>query len=420
MTIDKALFRTLIHEGQEWVRDIELYERPFDWEDEGRYVLVGIRQAGKSYLLMRRARQLLASGLKLSQVVYINFDDERLLGMTADQLDLILQAYHVMSDDKPLLLFDEIQNIQGWEHFARRLANQRYRVLITGSNARMLSRDIVTTLGGRYQEALVLPYSFREYLEAQDIALTPEWELDSQRYLVQQQFNQYLQWGGFPELLLFRNKRKWLNDLYEKILLGDVVSRNHIRNDLALRLLIKRLAESVMQPTSYNRLAHLVKSVGVNITVSGVIDYLSHVQDAYLMFELENYASRFVERQTVKKRYFIDNGLLSIFLTDNVAPLLENLCALHLYRQHGHEVYFYHNSIEVDFYLPATQCAIQVACTLADHETLRRETSALIKLSSHIPITRMLIVTLDEERRISTSTGTDIEVLPVWKWLLQS
>ena len=167
--MQKDIFRNLISEGQSEIRDIELYERHYEFEEFGRYVLVGIRQAGKSYLLYQRAKKFLQQGHSIEEIVYINFDDERLLGMTADDLDLILQAYATMYDHKPLLFFDEIQNIEGWEHFARRLANQKYMVFITGSNAKMLSRDIATTLGARYLDDKIFPYSFPEYLGASGI-----------------------------------------------------------------------------------------------------------------------------------------------------------------------------------------------------------------------------------------------------------
>ena len=226
MAIAKEVFRSLIREGQELIRDVELYARPFDFEDNGRYVLVGVRQAGKSYMLYKRARQLLAGGHVLEEFVYIDFDDERLLEMTSDDFDVILQTYKAMYPHKPVLLLDEIQNVNGWEHFARRLANQKYLVYITGSNAKMLGRDIHATLGGRYVDETIYPYSFFEYIESQGVVLDSEWMYGSERFKVEQMFGQYLLWGGFPELLLYKNKRRWLNDVYEKILLNDIVLRN--------------------------------------------------------------------------------------------------------------------------------------------------------------------------------------------------
>lgn len=224
-------------------------------------MMVGVRHAGKSYMLYQRARQLLSEGHNINEMLYVNFDDERLFGtVKAESLDEILQAYSAMYTTKPILFLDEIQNIDGWEHFARRLANQKYQVYVTGSNAKMLSRDIETVLGNRYLDADIYPYSFKEYLGAKGVALEVNWMYGRQKNDVVYAFNEYFRWGGFPELVMYQNKRRWLNRLYEKILLGDIVQRNHIQNETAVRLTIKRLAESVMQPISYNRIAHLIQS----------------------------------------------------------------------------------------------------------------------------------------------------------------
>ena len=422
MAITKETFRTLIHEGQEEIRDVELYDRPFEFEENGRYVLVGVRQAGKSYMLYKRARQMLASGYLLEDMVYINFDDERLMGMTADELDLILQAYQSVYNRTPILFFDEIQNIEGWEHFARRLANKKYHVYITGSNAKMLSRDIQTVLGGRFLDALIYPYTFSEYLDAKGIILEKEWQYGSQRAVVQQAFGDYLKWGGFPELLLFRNKRNWLNGLYEKILLGDIIKRNKVKNEMALRLTMKRLAENVMQPISYNRVANLVRSTGTNIAVSSVSDYMRYAQDACTLFSLENYASKFVEKETVKKHYFVDNGLLSIFLFNGDAALLENLCAIHLRKRYGEKLYYYNKNVEVDFLIAEEGYAVQASYSVYGEgmqNTFERETKALKQLDAFLSLKRMVIVTYDEEGIVPLEKGKQIEVIPAWKWLLE-
>jgi predicted AAA+ superfamily ATPase len=419
MAITKETIRTLIKEGQEALGEVELYDRPYEFEENGRYVLVGVRQAGKSYMLYKRAKQLLASGHRLEEMVYIDFDDERLLGMTATDLDQILQAYGSVYSYKPILFFDEIQNVEGWEHFARRLANQKYQVFITGSNAKMLSRDIQTTLGGRYIDGKVFPYSFAEYLGAQGVVLSKEWQHGKVRSQVQQAFNKYLMWGGFPELLMYRNKRRWLNDLYEKILLGDVILRNKVKNEMALRLTIKRLADNVMQPTSYNRIANLVKGTGVSTSVASVIDYVRYAKEACILFPLENYASKFVEKETVKKHYFIDNGLLSIFLIGGEAVLLENICAVHLYRKYENGLYFYNKNIEVDFFVADEAYAVQVSYSISDEETRKREVDGLKKLHTFMPLKRMVIVTFDEEETIKLDDDRFIEVIPVWKWLLE-
>ena len=422
MAITKETFRTLIHEGQEEIRDIELYDRPFYFEDNGRYVLVGVRQAGKSYMLYKRAKQMLDAGYHLEDMVYINFDDERLIDMTADELDLILQAYQSVYNRTPVLFFDEIQNVAGWEHFARRLANKKYHVYITGSNAKMLSRDIQTVLGGRFLDALIYPYTFTEYLEAKGVALEKEWQYGSQRTTVQQAFVDYMKWGGFPELLLFRNKRNWLNSLYEKILLGDIIQRNKVKNEMALRLTMKRLAENVMQPISYNRIANLIRSTGSSIAVSSVSEYVRYAQEACMLFSLDNYASKFVEKETVKKHYFIDNGLLSIFLFSGEAALLENLCAIHLRKRYGEKLCYYNKNQEVDFLVAEEGYAVQASYSIYGEgmqETFERETKALKQLDAFLSLKRMVIVTYDEEGTVPLDNGKQIEIIPAWKWLFE-
>lgn len=421
--MNKDVFKTLIKEGQEELLEVELNRRHFEFEEQGRYVLVGVRQAGKSYLLYQRAKMLLEAGHDISEMVYINFDDERLLGMTAEDFDLILQAYSTMYESKPVLFFDEIQNIEGWEHFARRLANQKYLVFITGSNAKMLSRDIATVLGARYFDEKVFPYSFQEFLVAKGVTLNKDWEYSKQRNEIQRLFADYFQWGGFPELFLYRNKRHWLNGLYEKIILGDVIQRNNIKNDHALRLAVKRLAENVKQPIAYNRLANLVKSTGVSTNTASMIDYVRYVKEACLMFTLDNYASKFVEKETIKKHYFVDNGMLSIFLDDADTSLLENLCAITLHKHYNRDddsprLYYYNRNIEVDFYIPDEHIAIQASYDINDETTRKREVNALVQLNALEPLKQALIITYDHEEQIELE-GLTINVVPAWKWLMR-
>lgn len=418
MAISKEIIRTIIREGQEILKNVELYNRPFNFEANGRYVLVGIRQAGKSYMLYKKAKQLIEEGHSIEEFIYIDFDDERLIEMKAADLDFIIQTYKAVYQYKPILFFDEIQNIEGWEHFARRLANQKYDVFITGSNAKMLSKDIHTTLGGRYDDEKIYPYSFFEYIESQGVKLTKEWEYGSERYIVEQMFGEYLKWGGFPELLLYKNKRRWLNDIYEKILLSDIILRNKIKNEKAMRMTMKRLAESITKPIAYNRIANLIKGTGINTTTTSVIQYADYAKEAFIIFSIENYASKFVEKETVKKHYFIDNGILSIFLSETISPLLENICAIHLYKKYEDKLYFYNKNIEVDFYIEEERKAVQVCVSLNDDDTKEREINALVKLDQHENLDEMEIVTMEEESTVTIPNGKQIQIIPVWKWLL--
>lgn len=415
--MNKELFRAIISENQEFIGSIPLVERPLHLEESGNYVFVGVRQAGKSYLLYQRVKELLGCGINLHDIVYVNFDDERLLGMTTDDFDLILQAYYSMHGGQPIFFFDEIQNVDGWANFARRLANQKHRVYVTGSNAKMLSRDIETVLGGRYLSVYVFTYSFEEYLKAIGISVSGGSQYGRKANELQRHFRTYFEWGGFPELVNFREKRVWLNSLYNRIFFNDLVVRHKVKNENSLRMCIRRLAESVMQPCSLNRLSNLVKSTGMPCSPSTVMEYVRYLQESCLLISLDNYASKFVDKETVKKHYFIDNGLLHLFINNPDTALLENLCAINLYKRYGKGVYYFNRNIEVDFYVPDEKLAIQASFRMSEEATLEREIKALVALHGLYETQRNLIITYEDEG-IMERDGIKIEIIPVWKWLL--
>lgn len=422
--MEKRIIKAIIAERQQEIGKIQLVERPIYFEEQANYVLVGIRRAGKSYQMYQDIQNLVRSGkATLEDCLYINFEDERISSIEASELGLLLECYAEMYDNrKPLVYLDEIQNIEGWEKFARRLADSKYRVFITGSNARMLSRDIATTLGGRYIIREVFPFSFAEYLTFHQIHLKTNWEFDpEQRLEVIKLFNTYFHFGGFAEMFSLTDKREWINSLYQKILLGDIIARNEIRNSGAIRLLAKKLAESVMQPTTQTRLLHIVKSSGSGISRNTLADYLTYMNDVYLTFNIPNFTDSVAERMSSCKRYFYDNGLLGNFLINAETKLLENIVAINLIERYGKEedrVFFYHKGVEVDFYIPDEEMAIQVSYSIDDPLTREREIRALCKMSEVFGIKKAFVITWDEERTVSADE-LDIEVVPIWKWLLR-
>ena len=237
----------------------------------------------------------------MSQIIYVNFEDERLLEMTAEDLNLILEIGLEISetDIKPYLFLDEIQNINGWEKFVRRIADMKYRINITGSNSKMLSSEIASTLGGRFVIMNIYPYSFSEYLIANNMTKNYLDVISTKdRADVQNQYNKYVTYGAFPELVEIRNKRAFLSSIYQTVYLGDIITRNKITNDFAIRLILKKIAESVTKPLSYNRLTNILKSSGMSIGKQTVINYVSYMTDSYLLFTLQNYAAKLVEKET--------------------------------------------------------------------------------------------------------------------------
>jgi hypothetical protein len=415
------VIREVMLENRIEVMRHQVVKRNISLEGFGRQVLVGVRRSGKSYLLYGYIQQLIAEGHTWDEIVYLNFEDERLVSMELDDLNKILEVHSSLSDHRPMLFLDEIQNIDGWEKFARRIADNKYDVFITGSNAKMLSVDVASTLGGRYITREVFPLSFNEYLLINGIDSSDKTlgMTTASRGEILRYFSDYLQFGGFPECAQMPAKRDYLTSLYQKIFLGDIVARHRIENAFALRVLFKKLAESVMQPLSYTRAANIVVSTGTKVGKSTIINYIDYATEACLIFPIANIVDKLQDKVTNSKYYFIDNGIISLLTLNATALLLENLVALHLLRTYGSRdsVYYYNHGVEVDFYVPEAQMAVQVCYSTADEATLEREVGALLKVQSRLQCQRNVVVTYEEERRIQRD-GVEIELIPAWKFLL--
>ena len=232
-------------------------------------------------------------------------------------------------------------------------------------------------------------------------------------------FDDYFNYGGLPESNSLSSKRDYILSVYQKIYLGDIATRYVVENNFALKVMFKKIAESVKQPMSYSRLTNIVTSTGVKVSKNTVINYIEYAKNAWLISPVTNIVGKLVEKETNPKYYFNDNGILNLFLIDSKTSLIENLVAISLLRKYGREdaVYFYNSNIEVDFYIPDDELAIQVSYSLDDIETFNRETIALVKLSSILSCRKLMIITRDEERVVEIK-GKIIEIIPIWKWLL--
>ena len=252
-----------------------------------------------------------------------------------------------------------------------------------------------------------------------------DWRFDyEQRYLkaeVLSLYDKYVTYGAFPELVEIKNKRAFLSSIYQTVYLGDIITRNKITNDFAIKLLLKKIAESLTKPLSFTRLANIVKSSGTSLGKQTVINYVGYMTDSYLIFPLANYAAKLVEKKTSPKYYFMDTGLVGLMLLDCKSAQLENLVAIELLRRYGQEnVFYFENNVEIDFYVPTEKLAIQVSLqVLDDMDTRERETRAFIKLHNFIPDSKCLIITNSEEATLDCD-GISISVIPAWKWLLST
>ena len=278
------LLKNIIYDQHELIQNADIVARPsYRFEPNANYVLVGLRRAGKSTLLFKIVQDLVAKGVTWEQIIYINFEDERLSEFQKEDFNDILSVQSELSAERGYFFFDEIQIVPGWEKFCRRMADAKEHVYVTGSNASMLSREISTTLGGRYLTKYVTPYDFDEYLTAQNVP-------HDTRALLRTKANgrirsycaEYLQYGGFPEAIQYTAKREYISSVYQKILLGDIITRNGIRNDYAIKILMKKLAESVKSEISYTKLHGILKSIGISVGKESIIDYTKeNIRGAY-------------------------------------------------------------------------------------------------------------------------------------------
>ena len=417
------ILKQVIRDQHEVIKSEKIIRRDIQLEENANYIIVGLRRSGKSTLLYHVVQKLIRDGVDWSRIIYINFEDERLSEFTKEDFNDILSVQSEWSDEPGFFFFDEIQNIDGWEKFARRMADSKERVYITGSNAKMLGHDMETTLGGRFISKQITPYSFSEYLNARDIDHTESaLETTKKAAKILTSFDDYMKNGGLPESLKYNNKREYVSGIYHKVLLGDVVARNGIRNDKALDLLVKKISESICSGVPYSRLIGLLGNIGISISKESLIRYIDYLKNAYLIFDIKNYISSFSEKQTTPKYYFSDNGILNLFLYNKDTTLLENIIAIKLFREYGDTLFYYKSSktgIDIDFYIPSTGTMIQVAYSI-EGDAYDREVSNLKKAFGKIDGVSQLIIITHNESKLIQIGNAEIEVIPAFRFLLET
>lgn len=376
-------------------------------------VITGIRRCGKSIL----AHQALQN----REYGYINFDDERLIGLSSQDLNKILQFLLEIKPGITTLFFDEIQNVEGWELFANRLQRQGYNLVITGSNSKLLSKELATHLTGRFISIELMPFSFSEYLQAKEFVWTATSLYKTQEKAKVYSFlREYLEWGGFPDMVLNGYHAPYLRELYDKIISRDITYRYRIKYSKTLKEMALYSHANLGNLLTF----HKVKNTFDISSIHTVKNYYQYLMDAYLVFLMNSFSFKVKEQiRQPRKIYTIDNGLsaaISPKFTQDRGAALENLVFQELKRR-GHEIAYYGTSeYEVDFILSSQRkvtTLMQVAYELSDLTTREREYKALIKAASHLHCKDLMIITWEEE---STEKIDDysITLIPIWKWLL--
>ena len=389
-------------------------------------VVTGMRRAGKTSLLLN-AIQTLRQSMSVEKLVYLSFEDER-LSLQAEDLDLILQAYRELYPELDLtqcyFFFDEIQEIQGWEKFIRRLDDSVSRhIYLTGSNSKLLSSEIATALRGRCLNFEVFPLSFREFLRFKNIE--PDALSSKGRALINAMFEQYLVQGGFPELVMVESAdlhRKILQDYYDVMLFRDVIERYQESNIPALKYFLKRLLESVSSPLSIAKIHNEMKSAGFKVGKNSLHDYLAMSEAVYFTLIASKYDPSIVRQSMAEKKgYMIDNGFLtqlSFRYQQDHGKLLENLIAIHLRRQ-NQCLHFIKGTQECDFVYQTDEgmMPLQVAYDLSHPDTFTRELNGLVKAAEFLNVRKGIIITLNETRDL-VHQNIEVKILPAWQFLL--
>jgi predicted AAA+ superfamily ATPase len=418
-------FTTVVKEQREELEDIDSSERLIARENlkDGYKFLkhpnilavLGVRRCGKSIF-----SYLLAKGHDFG---YINFDDERLLGVKAENLNKVLEAIYELYGDIDYIILDEIQNIENWELFANRLRRTK-KIIITGSNSKLLAGELATHLTGRYIDIKLFPFSFNEFLSMKRFKKQSTYTTKEIAKLFAL-LNEYLKLGGLPEVYKFG--KGILTRIYEDIITKDIVFRYGIRKLEELRKLAKYLITNFSKEISYSKLSRILDIKHV----STVSNWISYLEQAFLIIKLERFNFKLKQQFVApKKIYCIDNGIVNVIgfsLSENLGRLMENSVAVELQRRFAtdrtSEVYYWkdHQQHEVDFVLKngsnITQL-VQVTYATSHDEVNERETKSLLKASRDLRCKNLLVITWDfsAEEKID---GILVTYKPLWSWLLE-
>lgn len=393
--------------------------------------VIGPRRAGKTYFLLQIMEKLMKIAAAVREdFIYVNFEDERIMPLKSEDLQLILDAYGELyaNQKRPFIFFDEIQNIMGWERFVRRLNDRGYRVFITGSNSRMLGKEIATELRGRTLIYEIFPFSFVEFMEAKGTVYEKNMEYGDHRHIIQRLFEEYVSVGGYPEIAFTDHEQtriRIIQDYFNTVFYRDLVERYQIKSTELLRQWLNTLMTNISSLISFTKVENDFKSRGIKVSKSTLSAFSAYIEDIFFGFFVEMYASSVRKRQiNPRKFYLIDQGLhnfLTLKFSENKGRLLENIVFLEL-RRRGLPINYFKSAggHEVDFLIRSDNCQhlIQVCHDLTHIHTYHREKNALFAGMKELGIKKGLILTWDEKRDEETDIGL-IQIRPVWEWLLR-
>lgn len=398
--------------------------------------VIGIRRAGKTYLT-KQLLDLKCSQFSKETTLYVLLEDPKFEPyLNLDLLNDIYQSYRTFINRKGpcYIVLDEIQNIEHWEKWVRATLekNNDVKIIITGSSSKLLSSSLAKVLTGRTITQNIFPLSFKEFLSFKGLMLDKDYDIVVKKEQIKQMLTEYILYGGFPQIVLEDNisvKTQLLKELFEGIILRDVVSRHRIRDVHTIKTAAELAINNFAGLISASKLRKiLVNILGRKISPNLVLDILSHLEEAFLIFQLPILSYKVKERkQYPKKIYCIDNGIINtaiIKFTDNIGRLFENTVALSLLKKNGIENIFYWKSRqgkEVDFVIKEgmrIRQLIQVSYNISEKKTKDREIDALLAAGEELDCNNFLVIT-DEYGEVETLGDYKICFIPLWKWLME-
>ena len=421
----KEMFKYIIKEFHE-ARLPELYERKLTIPETQKVIsLIGLRRAGKTFYFYQLINNLIEDGINPSQILYINFEDDRILPLNVKDLNTILEAYYELypenTSETLYLFFDEIQNIDNWELFIRRVHDKKNaRIYITGSSSKLLSKEIATSLRGRTLSYYLFPLSFEEFLRFRQVTLNKDFEYTDARFRVKKLFSEYLGGGGFPEVVLEAEELKQdiLRNYFEMFIYRDLVERFSIRNTSLLKSLVKFLITNIGTTFSVNSFYRTIKK-DMPVGKDTLMEYLSYLEDINLVYLVPIFSYSLKKQQVnPRKVYCIDNGLrnaVSFMFSKDEGRLAENLVFLELKRRNK-EPYYWKNKGEVDFVIKDRDSSLTAINVSYTDDIDERETKALLEFADEFSpnVKELILLTKDLEK-----TEGRIKIIPLWKWLMR-
>ena len=380
-------------------------------------IVIGVRRCGKSTLCHTVLKK---SGITYA---YVNFDDERFANLTAENLNDVLESLYMVYGDFNHLFLDEVQNVKGWNLFVNRLLRQKMHLIITGSNAKLLSSELSTYLTGRYNQIELFPFSFAEYLRLNEIKINA---LTTKDIAFQKRaFETYIVSGGFPELINLKDHKGYIRQLVNSIVTVDIKRRFKIRYLDALMKITNYMIANFAQEVSYKAVAEMF-GLGSQHTAENYINYL---RQTYLLVGINKFSYKARERVRAEKMYLIDPALLSQqennLTGDNIGWRIENIVYLELLRRRkiaDVDIYYYRTSYEIDFVLSSglNVCElIQVSAFIDKEKTFKRECAALIKGANELKCDNLTLITMGNSKQHEVDDVL-IKEVNIIEWLLDS